>query len=59
MALSLIRLAQKVKALVLPRLRAASALAGLVALLRLVDDVNTALAAHELVVAMTPAQRFQ
>jgi uncharacterized protein (DUF1499 family) len=37
----------------------ASALTGLEALLRLVDDVETALAPHESVVAMTSAQRFQ
>jgi hypothetical protein len=34
-------------------------LAGFVALLGLVDDIDSALAAHHLVVAMTPAQRFQ
>src|SRR5829696_9785852 len=34
-------------------------LAGLVALLRLVDDVDAALAAHDLVVAVAPAQRLQ
>src|SRR5205085_2195743 len=37
----------------------ASALAGLVALLGLVDDVNAALAAHDLVVAVAPTQRLQ
>ncbi len=36
-----------------------SALAGLVALLRLVDDVDAALAAHQLVVAVTRAQRLE
>src|SRR3954453_16589823 len=36
-----------------------SALAGLEALLRLVDDVNAALAADELVVAVTSSQGFQ
>src|SRR5829696_4430514 len=35
------------------------ALAGLVALLRLVDDVDAALAVHDLVVAVAPAQRLQ
>src|SRR5215212_751754 len=39
--------------------REASALAGLEALLGLVDDVDAALAADELVVAVTPAQGFQ
>src|SRR4051812_30774518 len=39
--------------------RGASALAGLVALLGLVDDVDPALAAHELVVAVAPAQGFE
>jgi len=34
-------------------------LAGLVALLRLVDDIDAALAAHQTVVAMAIAQRFQ
>ena len=38
---------------------ARSALAGLEAPLRLVDDVKAALAAHEAVVAMAAAQRFQ
>src|SRR3954463_11007914 len=37
----------------------ALALAGLVALLRLVDDVDAALAAHDLVVAVAPAQRLE
>jgi hypothetical protein len=36
-----------------------SALAGLEAPLRLVDDVKAALAPHQAVVAMAPAQRFQ
>src|SRR5204862_28443 len=36
-----------------------SALAGLEALLGLVDDVDAALAAHELVVAVTGAQRLE
>ena len=35
------------------------ALTGLEARIGLIDDVNAALAAHELVVAMTPAQGFQ
>ena len=39
--------------------RRALALAGLVALLRLVDDIDAALAAHQLVVAMAQAQGFQ
>ncbi len=37
----------------------ASALARLEALMRLVDDVDAALAAHQAIVAMTPAQRLQ
>ena len=36
-----------------------SALAGFVALLRLVDDIDTALAADQLVVAVTAAQRLE
>jgi hypothetical protein len=36
-----------------------SALAGFIALLGFVDDVNAAFAAHELIVAMTTTQRFQ
>jgi hypothetical protein len=41
------------------RLSGASALTSLKAALRLVDDVNAALAAHEAVVAVARAQRFQ
>jgi hypothetical protein len=37
----------------------ASALTGLEAALRLIDDVDAALAAHETIVAMAAAQRFQ
>jgi hypothetical protein len=36
-----------------------SALTGLEAALRLVDHVNAAFAAHDTIVAVTPAQRFQ
>jgi hypothetical protein len=36
-----------------------SALPGLEATLRLVDDVDAALAAHDAIVAVTAAQRFQ
>jgi hypothetical protein len=36
-----------------------SALPGLEATLRLVDHVNAAFAAHDTIVAVTPAQRFQ
>jgi hypothetical protein len=38
---------------------AASTLAGLEAAMRLVDDVDAALAAHDAVVAVAAAQRFQ
>jgi hypothetical protein len=37
----------------------ASALTGLEAALRLVDHIDAAFAAHEAVVTMPPAQRFQ
>jgi hypothetical protein len=39
--------------------RPRSALAGFEPPLGLVDDVNAALAAHDTIVAVTPAQRFQ
>ena len=46
-------------ALIKKRRGAGSALARLEALLRLVDDVDAALATHEAVVAMAPAERLQ
>jgi hypothetical protein len=39
--------------------RQCSALTGLEAPLRLIDHVNAAFTAHDTVVAVTPAQRFQ
>jgi hypothetical protein len=39
--------------------KAKSALTGLEAPLRLIDHINAAFAAHDTVVAVTPAQRFQ
>lgn len=54
------RVAENIKPLSVARVRTrSSALPGLEAAVRFIDDVNAAFAAHQAVVAMAPTQRFQ